>query len=107
MRSEWGLLVDAEDELTMVRRGERPFTVTVHACGKHFFETRMNASALELQRATGMGPKSSLPILGLKHLEFSVNAELDGIWQIGRRTSSGYGMVLRSGMRGDLPEAVE
>lgn len=104
-RSHWSLLESEDDELTMARRGPRPFEVTIHSCGKHFFETRMNASSLALQRATGIGPKSALPILGFKQLEFSVNASLQGIWQIGRRTSSGYGLVIPARARAELPEA--
>jgi len=104
-RTHWSLLESEDDELTMSRRGARPFEVTIHTCGKHFFESRMNASSLALQRATGIGPKSALPILGFKQLEFSVNARLQGVWQIGRRTSSGYGLVIPAKARAEWPEA--
>lgn len=103
-RTNWGLLPDESDELTMVRRGSRPFTVTVHSCGKPFVETRMNNTARALRDAGGSAVKGNLPLVGVRAVEVSINAEFDGIWQVGRLTSSGYGLLLKSNRVAELSE---
>lgn len=105
-RSSWNLLKSEDDEMTMVRRGDKPFTVTVLATGKPFVETRMNNTARALRAAGGPGPQGNLPLVGVRHIEMTINAELEGIWQVGRLTSSGYGLLHRSNRVAELQEAV-
>lgn len=103
-RTNWGLLDTESDELAMMRRANKPFTVTVHSCGKSFLETRLNNTARELREAGGSTVKGNLPLVGVRSIEVSINAELDGIWQVGRLTSSGYGLLLKSNRTTALPE---
>lgn len=92
----WGLLKrdgEGSNELEMQRRGKRPFAVKIKSCGKHFLETRMNERTRERLAQQGQTPPTKLPLVGVHHLEFTVNADLEGLWQVGRLTSSGYGVV--------------
>lgn len=94
LRSQWNMLATQDDEDLMVARGDRPFTVRVISCGKHFLQGRQNHTALALQRNNpDLAVKGSLPLVGVKQIEFTVNAELLGIWQVGRLTSAGNGLV--------------
>lgn len=105
VRTSWGLLNSEDDEFAMVRRGAKPFTVNLLSAGRPFVETRLNNTARALRDAGGPGPKGNLPLVGVRGLEFTVDAELAGIWQVGRLTSSGYGLVHRANRATDLVEA--
>lgn len=105
-RTCWNLLASEDDELAMVRRGDKPFNVRVLTTGKPFVETRMNNTARALRAAGGPGPMGNLPLVGLRHIEFTVDAELKGIWQVGRLTSSGYGLVHAANRVSELAEGV-
>lgn len=104
-RTNWGLLASEADEFTMARRGNKPFKVTLLSAGRHFVETRMNNTARALRDAGGPGPKGNLPLVGVRALELSIDAELGGVWQVGRLTSSGYGLLVRSQRTSVMSEA--
>lgn len=83
--------IDEDDEAIFAR--QRDLRVEVHPTpSRHFLVPAVNSVTTSFLNAQGR--KASKPLLGLAHVQFSVNATLTGLWGCGRMLSHGYGCVM-------------
>lgn len=98
--NEEGVWETDEDEMQASRlvgsdwTGESPFSVKINSAGKRFVVDKVNA--LSRMIATDHGKVCKKTMVGFGNVELAINAQLSGVWAVGRYQSHGYGVIFPS-----------